>query len=125
MSHVAEALHTRLRVLRLYSQLLQRLSQREHHTITGRFSPAQRSAHAYGFAGDKSREPSAMDFLELVQHPQHVLRIRHHIGSWHIGDGTHVLCNLANPSATDLFLLMSAQIVRIAYHSAFGAPQWD
>ena len=62
-----------------------------------------------------------MNLLVLIQHPQHVLRIRHHIRRRYVLQRADVIRQLPNPAATDLLLLASAQVVRITNHAALAA----
>jgi hypothetical protein len=69
-------------------------------------------------AGDEAGVVAAVDLLELVQHPEHVLAGGHHVGRRDVGDRAHVLRELAHPAAADLLLLALAEVVGVADHAA-------
>ena len=77
------------------------------------------------FAGNKAGIAAAMDVLELIEDPQHVLRVGHDVGRRHVGDRADVLRNLAHPATANLLLLAGAQVVRITNDSALRATQRD
>ena len=66
-----------------------------------------------------------MDRLELVQHPEHMLRRGHHVRGRDILDRAYVLGDLANPAPADLLLLVGAEVVRIADHAPLSPSQRD
>ncbi len=100
-----------------------RFAQAEDHAVSGGFGAALRAAHVHRFAGNEAREVSAVNVFELVENPQHVLGVGHHIGRRDIGQRSNILGNLAHPAAANLFLLAGAEVMGIANHAALGAAQ--
>ena len=84
---------------------LQRLAQREDDAVAGGLGAAERAAHADRLAGDEAGVAAAVDRLELVEHPEHVLRVGHDVGRRHVADRADVLRELAHPAAADRLLL--------------------
>ena len=125
LGHVAETLDAGGGVFGANAQLFKSFPQGEDHTVACRLGAAKRSPHSDGFASDKSGITSAMDLFELVEYPQHVLRVGHDIGCRHIGERSHVPCYLAHPTPADLLLLTQTQVVGIAYDTALGPSQRD
>ena len=63
-------------------------------------------------AGDEAGVAAAVDRLELVEHPQHVLGVGHDVRRRDVRDGPDVPGHLPHPAAADLLLLARAQVVR-------------
>ncbi len=68
---------------------------------------------------------AAVERLVLVEHPQHVLRRRHHVGRRHVLERPDFAGDLPDPAAADQFLLARAQVVRVADDPALGAAERD
>src|SRR5581483_626872 len=79
MSDIAEALHTRQSSIGAHAQFFECFAQRNHDAITRSLGSAKRTTHADGLPGNEARKPTAMDLLKLIEHPEHVLGICHHI----------------------------------------------
>jgi hypothetical protein len=122
---VAEALHARDGVLGPNPEFLQGFSQREDHTVTRRLSPTLRAAHADRLARDEAGVLAAVERFELVEHPQHVLGVRHDVRSGHITNGSDIARYRPNPRAAQSFLLALTEAVRRANHAALAATQGD
>ncbi len=86
------------------------------HAVASRLGSAKRATHADGLAGNEAGKPATVDLLKLVEHPEHVLRVGHHIRGRYIGHRADVPCHLAHPATADLLLLPCAEIMRIADH---------
>ena len=104
LRHVAKALDAGRGVLRTDAQLFQCLSQREYDAVASRLGAAERSTHVHGLAGDEAGITAAMDLLELVEYPEHVLRVGHDVRRRHIGNRTDIPGHLPHPAAADLLL---------------------
>jgi hypothetical protein len=122
---VAEALHRGDRLARLHAELAQCFANRVDHAVAGRFLPPLRAAHLDRLAGDEAGIASAVDGLELVEHPHHVLRVGHHVRRGDVAERAGVARNLTDPPAADLFGLVRAELVGIAHHAALAAAEGD
>ncbi len=123
LGDVAEPLNGRHRVLGPQIQLLEGLADREHHAVARGFLPPQRAAHAHRLAGDEARILAAVNLLELVQHPEHVLGTGHDVRRRHVEHGPHVAGDGSHPGPTQILLFSHAEVVRIANHAALAAAQ--
>src|SRR5579872_229837 len=108
VGHVAKALHACLGILGAHAQFLERLAQRNHDTIARSLGSAKRATHADGLPGNEAWEPAAVDLLKLIEHPEHVLRICHHIRGRYVAHRSDILCHLAHPSTANLLLFPGA-----------------
>ena len=102
---VAKALHARRGRFGLEMALFQGLADREHDAVSGRLGAPERSAHADRLSGDEARIAAAVEHLVLVEHPEHVLRVRHAVGRRHVDPRPDVLPDLADPAAAERLLL--------------------
>jgi hypothetical protein len=109
----------------LPKHLPQRLADGEDDAVAGRLGAALGAAHAHGLAGDEAGVVPAVDRLELVEHPQHVLAGGHDVGGGHVGHGTDVPGELAHPASADLLLLALREVVGVADDAALAAAERD
>src|SRR5262245_28828521 len=114
LSHVAKTLHGGRRVGRSYAKLFQRFAEQKNNAVPGRFGTAARTSHPDGLSGDEAGIAAAMNDLELIQHPEHVLCIGHDIGSRYIANGADIARHRADPRPAEGFLLAQAEVVRRA-----------
>src|ERR1035437_1154115 len=96
--HIADPLDAGLGVLGPDTQFFERLAQCEDDAIAGSFSSAERATNADGLAGDEPGKTAAVDLLKLVEHPEHVLRVGHHIRRRYIAHRTDLPRHLAHPA---------------------------
>jgi hypothetical protein len=66
---------------------------------------------------------AAVNGLVLVEHPQHVLRGRHHVRRGHVHERADLARDLAHPATTDRLLLARAEVVRIADDASLAAAE--
>ena len=64
-----------------------------------------------------------MNFLELIEHPEHVLRICHDIRSRHVEVRAYVARDLAHPAAAELLDFVQAEIVWVTHNALFGSAE--
>jgi hypothetical protein len=64
-----------------------------------------------------------VDLLKLIEHPEHVLRVGHHIRGRYIAHRTDLPRHLAHPATANLLLLPRAKIMRIADYSTLRSAE--
>jgi hypothetical protein len=122
---VAEALNGGGGRLELDAHLLEGLADRVDEAVAGGLGPAERTAHAHGLAGDEAGVLGAVDGLELVEHPEHVLGVGHDVGGRDVTEIADVVGQDPDPAAAEPFLLARAEVVRVADDAALAAAEGD
>jgi hypothetical protein len=125
LGDVAEALDGRLGLGDVQAQLLEGLADGEDEAVSRGLGPAERSAHADGLAGDEAGVLGAVDGLELVEHPEHVLGAGHDVGGGDVAEVADVLGDGPDPAAAKPFLLAGAEVVGVADDAALAAAERD
>ena len=121
--HIAEPLNRRRRLRDIDAQLSERFVERANHAVPRRFGSPERSAAADGFARDKTGKTAVMQHFKFIEHPQHMLTVRHHIGRGHVHVGAHIARKRAHPCAAKALLFRRRKLARIAVDPAFAAAQ--
>ena len=107
------------------AHFLEGLADGVDEAVAGGLGPAERAAHAHGLAGDEAGILGAVDGLELVEHPEHVLGAGHDVGGGDVPEVADVLGDDPDPAAAEAFLLARAEVVRVADDAALAAAERD
>ena len=97
--------------------------QRANDAVAGGLGASQRSAAADGLARNEARELAVMNRFVLIEHPNHVLSVRHHVRRRHVLNRPDVCRKRSHPCPAEAFLFGHRQHARVTVNPPLAAAE--